>query len=379
MVGLIGSVHGLEHKFDQSAGPLGSLVAANQELADQDLDQLAGPAVAADTVRLEQLLSSLYGQWLRRLAAVDARGDAGADRDEQALSTASWLRNRLRLGDGAARSAVRTARALFAGPFTQTAAALVTGEISPAHAAVVADGARKLPDHVKVDADPVLAELARRVDPPQLRRAVEHLHLVADPEGANREAERRHERRGVWLSPTWDGMVALKGLLDPEAGHIVQAALEPLARPADAHDGREGSQRTADALTELCRRSLEGGELPKTGGVRPQLLVTVDLGSLLGDPGGWVGRPGGPPGPWPRRHADGWLVTRPSPGSWSTASDQTPTLALAAAAATTTRAATSTSRSGCGPPWPCSPRTWRPTQPTPGRRPGHPGRAARPA
>ena len=37
---------------------------------------------------------------------------------------------------------------------------------------------------------------------------------------------------------------------------------------------------------ELARRTLEGGRLPQSGGVRPQLLVTVDLDSLLGHPGG---------------------------------------------------------------------------------------------
>jgi len=90
-------------------------------------------------------------------------------------------------------------------------------------------------------------------------------------------------------------MVAIDGLLEAEAGHTVLAALEPLARPADADDRRKGGQRTADALAELCRRSLEAGWLPKAGGVRPQLLVTVDLDSLLGHPGGlggdlgWVG------------------------------------------------------------------------------------------
>ena len=57
--------------------------------------------------------------------------------------------------------------------------------------------------------------------------------------------------------------MAVDGLLEAEAGQIVLAALEPLARPADAGDDRTGSQRTADALTELARRSLEGGRLPR--------------------------------------------------------------------------------------------------------------------
>jgi hypothetical protein len=90
------------------------------------------------------------------------------------------------------------------------------------------------------------------------------------------------------------GMVAVNGLLDPEAGQMLVAALEPLARPQDSQDPRSASQRRADALVELARRNLEGGQLPQSGGVRPQLTVTVDLDSLLGPGGlggdaGWVG------------------------------------------------------------------------------------------
>jgi len=45
-------------------------------------------------------------------------------------------------------------------------------------------------------------------------------------------------------------------------------------------------------LAELARRTLEGGRLPQSGGVRPQLTVTVDLDSLLGRPGGLGGETG---------------------------------------------------------------------------------------
>ncbi|HWD45675.1 MAG TPA: DUF222 domain-containing protein, partial [Actinomycetota bacterium] len=53
-----------------------------------------------------------------------------------------------------------------------------------------------------------------------------------------------------------------------------------------------GEQRRADALVELARRALEAGQLPQAGGVRPQLLVAVDLDSLLGRPGGGRGGAG---------------------------------------------------------------------------------------
>jgi hypothetical protein len=119
-VGLIGCPHGLEHTFDAAAGgpagPAGVGGAANQELAAEDLDRLAEVALAEDITRLRQHLDRMEGQWLRRVAAFDARGAAGADQDQPALSTASWLRRRLRMSAGAARSAVRTARALFRGP-----------------------------------------------------------------------------------------------------------------------------------------------------------------------------------------------------------------------------------------------------------------------
>ena len=156
-------------------------------------------------------------------------------------------------------------------------------------------GTQDLPAHTAAEAEPVLVEAARRLDPLRLRRVVAQLCRVADPEGADAQADRQHQRRGLWVSPTWEGMVALDGLLEAEAGQTLLAALEPLARPANAQDTRSGGQRRADALTELARRTLEGGRLPQSGGVRPQLLVTVDLDSLVGRPGGvggdagWVG------------------------------------------------------------------------------------------
>ena len=271
---------------------VGLVAVATQALAAEDLDQLSDGALVADTARLRQELDRLTGQWLRRLAAVDARGAAGADHDQPALSTAAWLRHHLRLGASTARSAVRTARALFGGALPATAQAVLEGAISPAHAQVVADGTLELPDHVKLNAEPVLLEAAGRLDPPRLRRLVGQLCQVADPDGADRARDRRHDRRGLWLSPTWEGMVAVDGLLEAEAGQLVLAALEPLARPHGADDPRKGGQRRADALTELARRALEGGRLPTAGGVRPQLLVTVELDSLLGRSGGLGGDAG---------------------------------------------------------------------------------------
>lgn len=173
------------------------------------------------------------------------------------------------MGASTATSCVRTARALFRGPLAATAAALTGGDISATHARVLAHGTQELPDDVTVAAEPVLVEAAVRLDPPLLRRVLGHLQLVADPDGADRVSERRFARRGLWLAPTLDGMVAVDGLLEPEAGQVLVAALEPLARPADAEDARSGGQRRADALAELARRGLEGGGCPRPVGSGP--------------------------------------------------------------------------------------------------------------
>jgi Domain of unknown function (DUF222)/HNH endonuclease len=276
----------------RAAGGLADLVAALEKLATQDPDRLADGVRAERVLVLRGLVDRLEGHWLQELAAVDARGAAGAEEGIQAPSTAGWLRSRLRMGPGAASNAVRTARALFRGPLAATAAALTEGAISPAHAATVAHGTHDLPGEVAVEAEPVLLEAARRLDPPRLRKVLGHLRVVADPDGERDQTEERHGRRGLWLAPTWEGMVAIDGLLEAEAGQTLLAALEPLARPADAQDTRSGGRRRADALTELARRALEGGRLPQTGGVRPQLLVTVDLDSLLGRPGAVAGDAG---------------------------------------------------------------------------------------
>jgi hypothetical protein len=180
---------------------------------------------------------------------------------------------------------VQTARALFRGPLTATAQAVTEGQLSPAHASVLAAGTHDLPAHTPAEAEPVLVEAARRLDPPRLRRPLGHLRLVADPDSERDRAERCQQDRWLRLTPTFEGMVAIDGLLESEAGQTLLAALEPLARPHSAEDDRSGGQRTADALTELARRQLEGGRLPQTGGVRPQLTVIVDLDSLQGHPG----------------------------------------------------------------------------------------------
>jgi hypothetical protein len=122
------------------SGRLAQLAAVMDGLDADDLTGLPDVALVEQVLELRWLVDRLEGQWLRYLAALDARGAAGTDQGVPVGSTAAWLRGRLRLGAGAAAGFVRTARALFRGPLTATAEALTNGQISAAHASVLAHG-----------------------------------------------------------------------------------------------------------------------------------------------------------------------------------------------------------------------------------------------
>ena len=256
-----------------------------------------------------------------------------------------------------------------------------------AHAQVLATGTQHLPDQVTVAAEPVLVQAARRLDPGRLRRSRATCSRWPTPQRPARSGAPSCPRRGLWLAPTFEGMVAVDGLLEPEAGQSLLAALEPLARPADAHDTRSGSQRNADALAELARRALEGGRLPQTGGVRPQLSVIVDLDSLVGHPGAVGGEVGwaGPLDPEACRRlaCDGAVTrvlvtrqplattTRPPPDGQARPATHDPS--GEAPPEPHHPNGTDGLQPGSRPPRPCYPRPWAAPPPNPWRSAGPPG------
>src|SRR6266704_161324 len=295
----------------RAADDLDALDRLLDQLTADDPTSRPDPAAAERVLRLRRQANRFEAIWQRELAAVDGRGAAGAETGTPAPSTAGWLRARLRLDRGTASGQVRVARALHRGRLPATAAAALAGELSPQHTAVIADGLADLDPATATAAEPVVLDAARRLDPAGLRRAADHLRSVADPQGEDQRAQARWARRGLRVSSTWQGLTALDGLLDPEQGETLLAALQPLARPAGPGDPRSAAQRRADALAELCRRQLEAGRLPTTGGVRPRSRSASTWPASSAPP-----PPRGPSAgaAWraPRRRG-GWPATPPSP------------------------------------------------------------------
>jgi hypothetical protein len=146
---------------------------------------------------------------------------------------------------------------------------------------VLAQGTDDLPEDIVAAGEPTLVEAARRLTPHQLRAAVLHWRAHVAPEQVDRDFAAHHERRRLHVSSTLDGLVALDGLLDAEAGNTVLTAISALAGPGGGDDPRTSAQRRADALVDLARHALDSAELPDTGGERPHINVQVDLQVLL--------------------------------------------------------------------------------------------------
>ena len=252
----------------RTGGRSGRRSSDSMALAAQDLDGLPDAALAEGSWPCGGCWTAWKARLDQRLAAVDGRGAAGAEQGIQAPSTASWLRARLHMGAGAAsRSCVRTARALFRGPLTDTAQALSTASSRPPMPACwpTAPGPPR-PGRRRGRAGAAGGGPPARPTP--AAAVLAHLRWWPIPmvPTTGRAAP---SAAGLWLAPTLEGMVALEGLLEPEAGQTLLAALEPLARPASADDTRSGGQRRADALAELARRPGSRPAPPERRGPTP--------------------------------------------------------------------------------------------------------------
>jgi uncharacterized protein DUF222 len=148
----------------------------------------------------------------------------------------------------------------------------------------LSNGREKLyPDH-----EHTLVGVAKELSIEQFAFVARRWALLADDQLANGDAMANHERRSLYLSPTFGGMVALKGDLDAEGGAMVKAALDDLDRP-DPTNGVEKPrtlrQRRADALVELARRHLQDKNA-QAGAPTTAVEVVIDYDTLVGNPGG---------------------------------------------------------------------------------------------
>jgi 5-methylcytosine-specific restriction endonuclease McrA len=256
-----------------------SSVLASQHPATE-LDRL-GDEIAELSAHLDAATAPL----LELIRAFDARGGWNTGFS----SCAAWLSWRVGLDLGAARERIRVARAL--GTLPLLAEALARGQLSYAKV-------RALTRVATPETEARLLAVGRAGTAAHVERIVRGWRYV-DRRAEARETKHRHASRALRVYQAEDGMVVLRGRLEPEMGALVMQALAA-ARESLYQRARERARATtgfanvseetptpvqqrADALALLAETALHQGLDPGAAGERYQVVVHVDA-PVLADP-----------------------------------------------------------------------------------------------
>ncbi len=232
------------------------------------------------------LLSAHLDAATARLLALIREFDARGGWNTGFRSCAAWLSWRVGLDLGAARERVRVARAL--GTLPLLAQALGRGELSYAKV-------RALTRVATPETEARLLAVGRAGTAAHVERIVRGWRRV-DRRAEARETAQRHRSRALHVHQDEDGMVVLRGRLEPEVGALLLQALaaarETLYQRARVPSGDAASpggvsaetptlaQQQADALALLAETALHHGLDPGAPGERYQVVVHVDAPAL---------------------------------------------------------------------------------------------------
>jgi hypothetical protein len=247
---------------------------------NSEVDQL-GDEIAVLSAHLDAATARL----LDLIREFDARGGWNSG----FCSCAAWLSWRVGLDLGAARERVRVARAL--GTLPLLAQALAQGELSYAKV-------RALTRVATPETEARLLGVGRAGTAAHVERIVRGWRYV-DRRAEAREAAQRHRSRGLRVYQDADGMVVVRGRLEPEVGALLiqalAAARETLYQRARGRDGNVAvghgnvsaetcppsmAQKQADALALLAETALHHELDPGAPGERYQVVVHVDASAL---------------------------------------------------------------------------------------------------
>jgi hypothetical protein len=267
-------------------------------LAGEDLEAVTPGLLGSQVRRLGSLLARVEAEAVRRAGEWERRGVWMADG-----SRAARARHTRERGTGVAAAGDRLQVAARLRSTPVVAAAFATGELSYAKARLLASGVdERLPETARVafgESEATLVEAAKSLSVGQVRQVMDFWRAHADPNGTLDEANHRYDRRGLSASTTFEGMVAIDGLLDPEAGQIFLRELRAISARmwrADHHSQtdddaceadpapRSDRQRNADALLQLV---IQGGTNDRHDHTpdRARIAAVIDADTINGRPG----------------------------------------------------------------------------------------------
>jgi hypothetical protein len=195
-------------------------------------------------------------------------------------SVAGWLADVRRDSAAAAGSRLRTAERLRQLPLI--ADAVLEGLLTPAQAQVLTRLVGQIEPEALLESQESMLLIAARLDPVALGQWVAQQIATHVEPALEAEQDRGHDRRFLQTSREADGSLRGRFLLSREDSEAFLTAVEPLARRTDLSDTRSAGQRRADALVDVCEQVLRTGDLPDSGGHRPQLTYILPAGWAAG-------------------------------------------------------------------------------------------------
>jgi hypothetical protein len=302
-------VRGMEE--GSAAAGLAMMVAGYRQFRAAGIDHLTHPDLVC-----------LLGQWetlTRQMSAESHRVLVRLQREASPveLGGKSWqqvLMDRLHISKTDARRRLDDAKEL--GPrvslsgerqepmLARVAAAQSAGRIGADHVKILRDFFVHLPAWVDVTTreqiEDSLVAIAAGYTPEELRKSADKLTAYLDQDGPEPDDVERARKRFLRVSKQQaDGMVEIKGRLDPQLWASLEPILATFAAPGMCNpddeqpctkgtpsqaqidgDGRSLGQRQHDALTAITRTALMSGELGQHNGLPVSVVISTTLQDL---------------------------------------------------------------------------------------------------
>ncbi|MET4096747.1 DUF222 domain-containing protein [Arthrobacter sp. UYCu712] len=286
-----------------------------------------GPSAAAEVAADPAGTTALPLPAAAAVAGLAASADVSAVVDDGYRNTEEFLRARLRIGAPEAKRRLCLARGLLPRPgltgiveppvHAELGAAVAAGEIASRSASIITaalDRVRHLCDEDTANRmEHTLTRTAAEHDPDFLARVARGWTEALDTDGAEPSEELLRRLQGAFIRPprgglqhleiyatteqfehlltvmntatnprtttatagTSDGSVAVGGV----SGHSPAGGVEEPGLPV--LDLRSRPQKLLDGMVGACKVALAAGGLPATGGLRPQIMATIDYRDLL--------------------------------------------------------------------------------------------------
>ncbi len=224
--------------------------------------------------------------------------------DDGCRNAAEFLRTRLRISIAEARRRLSLAETVL--PRTGIsghiepaerpvlAAAVAAGTVASRSATIITLALEKVRHHAP---EQTLARMEHQLTRQAVQSDADLLSRVArrwiegiDQDGSEPSEEELRRRQGVFLRQARRGLQHIEIFATPDQCEplltVMNTATNPRTRESGAGEGdaldlRTRPQRLLDGLVGACKASLTTGGLPAAGGLKPQVMVTIDYRHLL--------------------------------------------------------------------------------------------------